>query len=75
MEWEPGTLPTMELEQILTDALADLWRDNYRRSQMPGERLRNWRRQVEQAMYCATGNDLEIVRRGGSSRHGNQERG
>lgn len=31
LEWEPGSLSTRTIERIATDALADLWRDCYRR--------------------------------------------
>jgi hypothetical protein len=31
LQWDPGSLTSRQLEQVLTDALADLWRDCYRR--------------------------------------------
>lgn len=56
--WEPGTLGTLELEQILMDALADLWRDAFRREQHPNAQLRLFRRTVESALYSATGREI-----------------
>lgn len=31
LQWESGSLTSHQLEQVLTDALADLWQDCYRR--------------------------------------------
>jgi len=56
--WTPGTLPTIELEQILTDVLSDLWNDAYRRDRTVGERVRQFRRTVETSLYCATGREI-----------------
>lgn len=59
--WEPGTLATVKLERILEDALADLWQDSYRREQTPQARLGIFRRKVELALYCATGQEIWLT--------------
>lgn len=59
--WEPGTLTTIELERILTDALADLWQDSYRREQTPQARFSILRRKTELALYSATGQEIWLT--------------
>lgn len=54
LEWEPGDLTTSEIERILTDALADLWRDSYRQGN-PGAQRNIFRERVLNAIKCATG--------------------
>lgn len=61
--WEPGTLPTAELEQLLMDTLADLWADAYRRDDSTGgTQFGIFRRRVELALYCATGQEVWLTR-------------
>lgn len=63
ISWETGTLSTFELEQILMDVLSDLWADCYRRDDRESKaRLRDFRRKVELALYCATSHELRIER-------------
>lgn len=54
-QWDPGTLSSTELDRVLTDALADLWRDCYRRDQALQDRQRMFDRKVIEAVRCATG--------------------
>lgn len=61
--WEPGTLGMGELEQIIVDAMGDLWTDHYRRGDASdGERRRRFRRSIETAIYCAIGEEWRIER-------------
>lgn len=65
IEWEPGDLSTWELRQILTDVLADLWGDAYRRGDRgDANQLDRFIPLVEDALYCSTGKRLR-VRKGG----------
>lgn len=63
LRWEPGSLDTRTIERIATDALADLWRDCYRR----GDNFRSFQRTVfiqklADIVRCATGDDSIQVR-------------
>lgn len=54
LRWEPRTLPTIELERILTDVLADLWADAFRTGN-PHFQAQHFRERLEVAVGCATG--------------------
>lgn len=56
--WETGTLSTQQLETVLTDALADLWADAYRRDASGEFRQRHFRERLETLVTDATGTAL-----------------
>lgn len=64
ISWETGELTTTELRGILIDALGDLWHDTYRQGRMPYQRIKELTPWVEDALYCATGYRLRIVKGG-----------
>lgn len=64
IEWQPGDLTTADMERVLTDVLADLWRDTYRRDTAAADLSRrlDFRRKVESAIYAATGQEYWLTR-------------
>ena len=63
LRWEPGSLSTTIIERIATDALADLWRDCYRR----GDNLQAFQRElfrqrVSDLIAAAAGEPFEVIK-------------
>lgn len=63
LRWEPGSLSTTTIERIATDALADLWRDCYRR----GDNLQAFQRElfrqrVSDLIAAAAGEPFEVIK-------------
>lgn len=62
LRWDPDTLPTTTLIRLATDALADLWRDCYRRGDNNLVVQRTiFKRKLENIVECATGQSLTAV--------------
>lgn len=57
IEWEPGTLGTREMDRILTDVLADIWRDCYRRVRAREFQKKEFRERLIMAVRAATGEE------------------
>lgn len=58
LQWEPGSLSTTTLERVLTDALADLYGDSFRRGESRRERNERFLGTVKRCVQAATGVDL-----------------
>lgn len=54
LRWEPGSLSSRDLDRVLTDALADLFADCYRRDDVTWQ-VREFRERLERAVEHATG--------------------
>jgi hypothetical protein len=54
-QWTPGSLSSTTLDRILQDALADIYRDEYRRGSTEGDRLIRTRERISRALRAATG--------------------
>lgn len=55
LEWDSGTLPTHELNRVLTDAIADLWRDSYRRGMSRQYQRDQFSQRLRELVRAATG--------------------
>lgn len=55
LQWEPGTLSTAVMNRVLTDVLADVWQDCYRRGEAHAIRVSRFRGRIACARYAATG--------------------
>lgn len=62
-QWEPGTLATKVVERILTDALADMWQDCYRRDDAAGRLHQRalFREKLMELIRCATGEGMRVT--------------
>jgi hypothetical protein len=57
LEWEPGSLAYSTLNQVLTNALSDMWRDCYRGGQSyPLQRAR-FQERLRALTFAATGEE------------------
>lgn len=61
LRWDPGTLSTKIIERILTDAMADLWRDCYRRDSSLSNRRMMFREKLTDLIYLATGENMGVT--------------
>lgn len=59
-EWEPGSLTSMELRTVATDAIADLYADEYRQGRSQADQARIFAEKLTRYIQDATGLTLSV---------------